>query len=176
MWKGTYSSSSDVDSSLAGIIFSMPSLRQNLVVQFPSLQPMFSGGMLRKDDHERIAFVGHQYTAWAIVFPLFFSDLSSALVHKAAWEWLGNSVIVFCARRRSSCWKGDRKILKDSSKPNRFLWTSCNSCWWTWTAAPSFGAFRRWTQGLCSAHSPRMFDTVKHAQISIYTLQKQWSY
>ena len=65
----------------------MPSLRQNLVVQFPSLQPMFSGGMLRKDDHERIAFVGHQYTAWAIVFPLFFSDLSSALVHKAAWEF-----------------------------------------------------------------------------------------
>ena len=66
----------------------MPSLRQNVVVQFPSLQPMFSGGMLRKDDHERTAFVGRlQYTAWAIVCSLFFSDLSSALVHKAAWEF-----------------------------------------------------------------------------------------
>ena len=92
------------------------------MVQFPSLQPMFLGGMLRKDDHERIAFVGHlQYTAWAIVCPLFFSDLSSALVHKAAWEWLGNSVIVFCARRRSPCWKGDRRVLKDSLIPDRLL-------------------------------------------------------
>jgi len=48
---------------------------------------MFSGEMLQKDGHERTVFVGHlRYTVWAVVCSLFFSDLSSALVHKRAWE------------------------------------------------------------------------------------------
>ena len=59
-----------------------------MVVQLPSLQPMFSDGMLRKDDHERTASVGRlQDTVWAVVCSLFFSDLFSALVHNAAWEF-----------------------------------------------------------------------------------------
>jgi len=48
---------------------------------------MFSGETLQKDDHERTVFVDHlQYTVWAAVCSLFFSDLFSALVHKTASE------------------------------------------------------------------------------------------